>query len=396
MLTKESLQFNIYASPQLKQWLPLFEANKRQIVTSNKFKLNISLISLDDLKSFSKNKINNPFSIALIFYDDSLPLIKILSYIKNAAYFFIPNSANKLDKEKFLKSIIKEIFEPCILINPFDIESILDTSNQSPLILHLNQIAKKIYNSNDTICLLEEDKSSYGLGYLLFMILKKTYIPYLQFVQYSPSNSDFIFSPNSKYFIQFQGNYFLQFAKNNNLPKNSIIHIYNVSQKDFLEKYNICSTRNILLPQFQEFQNSLSTIIDFISHLTLDNQIMLTEKAFETINKKSYSLRIINLENLFKKINSSNSHLITENIIMTFMEGGKKNINHNFSHYFTQVLISNAPKWKSGNIYDSGKALLEKILIQNALEICHNHKKNAAKILGINRNSLREKKNYIK
>jgi DNA-binding protein Fis len=391
MITKESLKINLHSLPALNTWISLLESNKQIFISSDRLEIDIHLLSYEDIKNFAKFKHANPFSIFIIFYDENFQFNKIINYISCGAFYFIPASSNKNNKEKLIKSIAKEIYEPWFVINPFNIEFLLDSNNLTSLTLHLNQLAKKIAQSTDNTVLIEEEKSSLGLGYLLFFLLKKHFLPDLQFIKL---NSDFIFQNDTRYFIQSDQNQFIQLAKKSILPKNSIFHIYHASQNDFINKYQKCFSKNIniLLPPFHEFQNGIDTIFDFLTHLLLNKQILLSQKAYTALLKKSYLYKIINLENLLKKINNSKCQIITENLMTSFMEGGKKNLNQNFSHYFMQVLISNASKWKNGNIYDCGKALLEKILINNALEICQNHKKNAAKILGINRNTLREKK----
>lgn len=395
MLNKEAPTIDIESPPQFKQWIPLFEQNKRLPFTSSNLKLNIYIFSSEDIKNLTEIISKNLFSIFIFFYNESFPFHKIINKINNAAFYFVPTSSNKTDKEKILNSIAAEILSPWIVINPFSIESILDFTNQSSLYIHLNQLAKKIVNSSDPMFILEEEKSSFGLGQLLFMLLKKNYIPNLEFIKFNPENTNIPLLIDNKCFIQIQYNQFLKFYHKNPPPQNSIIHIYNASQDDFLKKKIICPSGIILLPRFQEFQHGLEIMLDFLSSFILTHNIILSQKALSAISKKIHSLTIYDLEILLQKINLANCNIITENLLMSFLEGGKKILNQNFSHYFSQVLISNAPKWKNGNIYDAGKALLEQILIKNALEICQNHKKNAAKILGINRNTLREKKHNI-
>lgn len=395
MLNKEAPKIDIQSSPQFKQWISLFEQNKFPNFTSSYLKLNIYIFSTEDIKNFAKITSSNNFSIFIFFYNESFPFNNIINKINNASFYFVPTSYNKTDKEKMLKSITAEILSPWIVINPFSIESILDPTNQSSLNIHLNQLAKKIANSLETIFILEEEKSSFGLGQLLFLLLKKIYIPNLEFIKFNPENPNIPLLVNSKCFIQFQYNQFLKFYQKNPPLKNSIIHIYNASQNDFLKKNIICSSRIIFLPHFHEFQLGMEIMLDFLASFICKHNIILSQKALLAINKKSYSFTVYDLEILLQKISLANCNIITENLMMSFMEGGKKILNQNFPHYFSQVLISNAPKWKNGNIYNAGKTLLEKILINNALEICQNHKKNAAKILGINRNTLRVKKHNI-
>ncbi|OGF62259.1 MAG: hypothetical protein A2Y62_14165 [Candidatus Fischerbacteria bacterium RBG_13_37_8] len=391
MLEKRSCMINIQASSTLEGWLPYFKTLEYASSITSEPIINLYLIDSLSSSKFPKSLKTHAYNIFLLFYDTRIPCQKIMKLLPHGILNFMSTSFCKADVEKKLKAFTSELTSTCLILTPDDQIPALDLNDQSPIIAYLHQIAKRITASNETFCILEQNNSAYGLGHFLYLILKKYYLHDITFSQSLYSGSENKTSSEfPRKFVECQNSEFINFIKIYPLAKGAIIYIKNAQSEEYIENHELCK-KIILLPRLQEFINGTETFLDLLSHYFLKEKIVLTSKAFTSLKKKSYAFQISDIEHLLQKIVDSKHKIITENIITLFIEGGSKIPNQNFSYYFSQVLTSNAIKWKNGNIYDCGKSFLEKILIKNALEICNDHKKNAAKILGINRNTLREK-----
>jgi len=392
MLSKVPLHFNVRASSHQEIWTQYFKNQSNFHITSFSSPVNLDSQSVNiwllEPHLISKlPKATGVYNIFILFYEKQLPFQKLVNLLSHGILYLISSISRKADIEKTIKSFINEISENWIILHPEPEKSFKNNYCESAPFIYLHQLAKKIALADDTICFLDEDNAEFGFDLMLFTILKSNYLPALEFSTYLHSSPNL--EASSRKFISCRSTDFLNFITIYPLSKNSFIYIKNVKPEDY--HHHEISKKTILLPKLSDFQNCTEFMLTFLSDYLLQEEIFISKKAHNVLIRNSYFFHISDYENLLKKISGSKTHILTENTLMLFLEGGKKNLQNNFAHYFSQVLTSNAIMWKRGTIYDAGKSFLEKSLINNALNLCNKHKKNTAKILGINRNTLREK-----
>lgn len=397
MLVKAPLKFHVKASPHLDIWTQYFKAQNNFHFAAFPSPANLDKLSINIwlLEPHLINKLPKSlglYNIFIFFYEKQLPFQKLIHLMSHGVLHLVPAIARKADIEKNIKALINEITENWIILCSDQKNTLAHLDNESALFLYLNQLAKRIAQSDEPVCLFDEDNAEHGLGFILFNILKYKYIPKLEFTTslHSSPHLDAASSVTPKKFICCKSLDFSNFISIYPQAKSSIIYIKDVNSEDYRQYSEICK-KTILLPKLSDFQNCIEIMLGFLSDYLLKKEIYLSKKAQYLLARNSYFFQISDIENLLNKISTSKLNILTENMLMLFLEGGKKNFQYNFSHYFSQVLTSNAIMWKRGTIYDAGKSFLEKSLIKNALDLCNRHKKNTAKILGINRNTLREK-----
>jgi DNA-binding protein Fis len=395
MLNKESLSCCVRASSHLEIWTHYFKSHTCFHVNSFSSSVNHENNSLNIwlLEPYSITKLpKSPGTrnIFIVFMEKFMLFPKLLTLFSHGILYLVPSLAKKADIEKSLKQLIGEISEPWFIAHPDSEQTLQSNFNESAVYSHFNQLAKKIAQSDETVCILDEDNAEYGLGFILYEILRSQYLPNLESSTSLHSSPHYDSMTTPRRYVSCKSIDFLNFVAIYPVSKGSIIYINNANPKDYQQHHEFCK-KTVLLPKLSDFQNALDFVTAFFADHFIKEDIYLSKKAHALIVRNSSKFQVSDFENLFMKLSSSNIHILTEYMLMLFLEGGKKNIQYDFSHYFSEVLATNAIGWKTGTIYDSGKAFLEKSLIKNALELCNKHKKNTAKILGINRNTLREK-----
>jgi len=392
MLHKKKLKINIRQTSLKDNFANILKEYEKDITSEKKTSsssINLWFINSHTPDKLLKNISTNSFNLLVYFCDNVIISEKLLKLFPYGTVHLLSNYWAKNDIEKRIKEIIDELSDVSYYIEPSSIS--MNDFQDSSLVIYLNQIAKKIANSDSTILILDKDNAEYGLGFLLFNIIKSKYLPELEYSDSLEIPFQSIIS--SKKFVACQSKKFLEFIETYQLPASYIYYIKNVNTADY-EKNSEASQKAILLPDLSEFRNSSEIVIDFLSNYLIKEPIIFTKKAFSTLIKNSYNFYFSDFENILKDIFQSNIRLITESILMLFLEGCEKKLPNDFAFYFKQILNYNCIEWKSGNVYEKASSVVKQMLIKNALELSNGHKKNAAKILGINRNRLTNNRSF--
>lgn len=392
MLYKKSLKINIRKSSLNDNLADVLKEYEKDIISTKK--TNGSVVNLWFINSHTPNgafkKISpNSFNLIIYFCNNAIISPKLLKLFPYGTIHLLSEYWAKNDIEKRIKEIIDEISEISYYIQPSN-NSMSDFQDSS-LLIYINQIAKKIANSDNAIFILDKDNAEYGLGFLLFTIISNKYLPKLEYSGTLEIPFQSILA--SKKFIACQSDKFLEFIETYQPMDSYIYYVKNINIEDYEKNSEICK-RAILMPELSEFRNSSEIVIDFLSNYLIKEPIIFTKKAFSTLIKNSYNFNFSDFEKLLKRIAQSNIRLITESMLMLFLEGCEKKLPNDFLFYFKQILHYNCIGWKSGNVYEKASSVLKQMLIKNALELCNGHKKNAAKILGINRNRLTDNRSF--
>lgn len=389
MIFKENLKININKTPLVKNFPNLFKEYKNLLFFDNKKKEKI--INFWFIDSLTSNKIfesisSDEFNVFLYFCQDEIiseRLIKLFSY---GTVYLLSLYWQKAEIEKKIKEIFNELSESFYFLQSSNY--LIRNYEDSALFLYLERLSKKIINSEGAFFILDTDNPHYGLGFLLYLILKNKYLPQLE---YSDVLESYPNSPACKKFIHCDSGNFLKYIQSYQPSDFYIYYVKNIKPEEYQKNSEVCK-RSILLPPLSEFKNCSEAIIDFLSSYLIKDTIILSNKAFSVLIKNIYNFNFSDFESLLRKISSSKIRILTENMLMIFLEGGEKKLINDLSFYLKQILHYNCINWKIGNVYDKTNSLLKQMLIRNALEICNGHKKNAAKILGINRNRLTNNK----
>ncbi len=157
---------------------------------------------------------------------------------------------------------------------------------------------------------------------------------------------------------------------------------------------------NIQIPPLRERREDIPSLIDHfirVSNIDMNRNVRgVTEKAMEKLKSWYWPGNVRELENMIKRaMVLCRDDVLPDYLFETDIELLNKN-NHSYEddlaraieQYFVMHKDSPDP---NGNIYDSATAVMEKTLIKEALKVTGGNQMHAARVLGMNRSTLRKK-----
>ncbi len=188
-------------------------------------------------------------------------------------------------------------------------------------------------------------------------------------------------------------------ASNKNLEQNVAEGSF---REDLFYRLNVVT---ITLPPLKERMEDLELLTKhfLIKYKDIKSQILDVDKAvFDIFRKYSWPGNIRELENVIQLaiVNCSSGKICSEDLPKKILENSEK-CEIKSDSLFRQLynlakdIVESESLTENYNAYEEYTAITEKPLIKAVLDITENNKSLAAKLLGINRNTLRKKINEL-